>query len=105
MPAPQHLYRLRPVRLEMLTRNATPEEKRLIEEHVEYLVLGAKRGEVLFFGRTQIKDERTFGIVLLGIADESAARTFMENDPVIKHGVMTAELFPFRVAGGCWARG
>jgi hypothetical protein len=33
-------------------------------------------------------------------ADETAARAIMEGDPAIVHGVMTGELFPYRVAFG-----
>ncbi len=77
MAAPQHLYRLRPSRIEMLTSGPTPDEERIIGEHFEYLVLGAEHGEVLLFGRTQTRDERTFGIAVLGIGDETAARSFM----------------------------
>lgn len=104
MAAPQHIYRLRPTRLEMLTKGPTAEEDRIISEHFEYLVLGAERGDVLFFGRTQTRDERTFGLAVLSITDENAARKFMDNDPAVKKGVMSAELFPFKVSGGCWAR-
>ena len=34
----------------------------------------------------------------IGIADEAAARAFMEADPAVSGGLMTAELHPFAVA-------
>ena len=49
-------------------------------------------------GRTQITDDRTFGIVILNANTEQEARQRMENDPTVKGGVMQAELYPFRVA-------
>jgi hypothetical protein len=41
--------------------------------------------------------DKTFGIAILR-ADEDAARKFMQEDPVVAGGLMTAELHPFAVA-------
>lgn len=100
----QYLYRLRPARPEMLTAGPTPDESRILADHVAYLAHAGERGDALLFGRTQTADEHTFGVVILAMPDEAAARAFMENDPAVKHGVMTAQLFPFKIAGGSWAR-
>jgi uncharacterized protein YciI len=43
-------------------------------------------------------DEKTFGIVIIDVSSEEEAKNIMENDPAVKEGVMTAELFPYRVA-------
>jgi len=39
-----------------------------------------------------------FGIVIFEVADETAARSFMADDPAVRAGVMIAELHPFRVS-------
>lgn len=101
-PACQFLYRLRPSRLEMLTQGPTADESRLIGEHFRYLTDAAANGKVLLFGRTQNADQHTFGLALLRLNDATEARSFMDNDPAVKNGVMVAELFPFKVAGGCF---
>jgi len=44
------------------------------------------------------RDGRGFGIVIFEVADETAARSFMADDPAVRAGVMIAELHPFRVS-------
>ncbi|MCZ7543954.1 MAG: hypothetical protein M5R40_10645 [Anaerolineae bacterium] len=39
-----------------------------------------------------------FGVVIFEAASEAAARAYMESDPAVKNGVMTAELHPMRVS-------
>jgi uncharacterized protein YciI len=43
-------------------------------------------------------DEKTFGIVIIEVESEEEALNIMNNDPAVSEGVMTAELFPYRVA-------
>ena len=82
----------------MLRSGPTPEEARIVGEHLNYLKKLAGEGVVVLAGRTQNADETTFGVVILNAADEAAARAIMENDPAVKGAVMSATLFPFRVA-------
>jgi uncharacterized protein YciI len=67
-------------------------------EHFAYLQQLLADGVLLMAGRTLTEDESVFGLVLLRAATEQAARELMQNDPAVKQGVMTAELFPYRVA-------
>ena len=39
----------------------------------------------------------TFGLVIFKADSEAEARQIMENDPAVKHGVMRATLYPYRV--------
>jgi uncharacterized protein len=55
-------------------------------------------GTLLMAGRTTNNDERTFGIAILVAESEAKARELMQNDPAVRHGVMRAELFPYRIA-------
>ena len=43
-------------------------------------------------------DESTFGNAIFEAEDEATARMIMENDPAVKNGVMTATLYPYKVA-------
>jgi uncharacterized protein YciI len=43
-------------------------------------------------------DPTGFGIVILEVDSEEEARQLMEQDPTVKEGMMTAQLFPYRVA-------
>ena len=52
--------------------------------------------------RTAEPLDRTFGLAIFEASDEAAARRFMEADPAMAEGVMTATLHPYRVAvRGC----
>ena len=54
--------------------------------------------ELILAGRTQEPGDKTFGIAIFEAKDEAAARKFMESDPAVVSGLMTAELHPFSVA-------
>ncbi len=95
---PQFLYRIRPARAAMLVEGPTPRELERVQEHLVYLQELAARGVVFLAGRTQTADEHTFGIVVFAAESEEAARRLMQEDPVVRHGVMRAELFPYRIA-------
>lgn len=95
---PEYLYRLQATRPEMLSQGPTDREARLVGEHFAYLKRLAAEGRVLMAGRTLDDNERTFGIVVFVADSEPAAAQIVERDPAVGHGVMSAELFPFRIA-------
>lgn len=94
----QWLYRLHPVRVEMLMAGPTAREAEIVARHVDYLQALAEREVVFLAGRTLVDDASTFGIVILLAATRAAAQEIVDADPAVGEGVMTAELFPFRVA-------
>ncbi len=94
----QFLYRLTPVRIEMVTVGPTLEEKAVVSEHFAHLEALLEEGVMLLVGRTQDNSPRTFGIVIFQAESEEQAREVMNNDPAVVKGIMRAELFPFRIA-------
>jgi len=92
------LYKIQPVRQEMLQEGRTPDEERIISEHFAYLEDLTLKGVVLLTGRTLTSDYAAFGIVILTAESEEAAREVMRNDPAVKGKVMRPELYPFRVS-------
>ncbi len=94
----QYVYRLEPARLEMLSEGPTEDEVRALQAHVEYLERLAADDVVLLAGRTQEECAGTFGLVILQVESEAAARRVMTEDPGVKQGVMTATLHPYRIA-------
>ncbi len=94
----QFIYIVRPTRLQMLTEGPTSEEGAVVKRHLEYLERLAEAGVVLLAGRTQTADEKTFGLVVFRAESEEAARRIVDGDPAVAHGVMRAELYPYRVA-------
>ena len=92
------LYYLKPTRLGMVTEGATSEEAEIVGRHFAYLKDLTEKGVMILMGRTQNNDDATFGIAIFEAEDEAAARKIMENDPAVKNGVMTATLYPYKVA-------
>jgi len=96
----QWLYVLHPKRPEMLVSGPTPEEQATIGRHAEHVANLAANGVMLMVGRTQTTTPDTLGLAVFIAEDEGRARAIMESDPAVAGGVMTAELFPYRIAFG-----
>jgi uncharacterized protein len=94
----QFLYRIQPVRHDMLTSGSTEFESRIVSEHYNYLKQLTKDGVVILAGRTQNTDYSSFGIVLFNAETIQAAREIMLNDPAVKNNVFRAELFHYKMA-------
>jgi uncharacterized protein YciI len=95
----QFLYKITPVRLEMVTEGPTDEEAIIMLQHFNYLKSLTDQGTMLLFGRTQNSDATTFGLAIFRAESEYEGRSIMSNDPAVKEGVMRAELYPYEVAG------
>jgi uncharacterized protein YciI len=93
-----YLYKIQPVRPEMLSDGATPDEDRVVAEHFGYLEDLTQAGVVLLACRTLNTDPSAFGIVILSAGSEHEARRIMHDDPAVRQRVMRAELFPYRIA-------
>jgi uncharacterized protein YciI len=76
----------------------TKEDEAALTRHFDRFKRAIATGELILAGRTQEPGDKTFGIAIFEAQDEAAARTFMENDPAVASGLMTAELHPFSVA-------
>lgn len=100
MAQPQWLYVLRVTRPDMLTNGPTTEESATIGRHAAHVDQLAKDGVMLMVGRTQTSTPDTLGLAVFVADDEAAARRIMASDPAIKEGVMTGELFPYKIAFG-----
>lgn len=94
----QFLYKIQPVRPEMLTDGPTPEEGQIVSEHFNYLKKLTDAGVVFMAGRTLNTDHSSFGMIIFVASSEEEARKIMQNDPAVKQRVMRAELYPYRVA-------
>jgi uncharacterized protein YciI len=76
----------------------TKEDKMALDRHLARFQRAIETGELILAGRTREPGDKTFGIAVFEAADEAAARKFMESDPAVVAGLMTAELHPFAVA-------
>jgi uncharacterized protein YciI len=76
----------------------TKDDNAALARHFARFQHAIETGELILAGRTQEPGEKTFGIAIFQARDEAAARRFMESDPAVVAGLMTAELHPFAVA-------
>lgn len=94
----QYLYVLRlPTRLHD-PKAWTERENALVAKHFERLQEATKQGKVILAGRTEEPLDKTFGIVVFEAPSDEAAKEFMNSDPTVAAGVMTASLHPYSVA-------
>lgn len=76
----------------------TKEDNAAIARHFARFKQAIEARKLILAGRTQEPGDKTFGIAIFEAKDEAAARKFMESDPAVVAGLMTAELHPFSVA-------
>ena len=93
----QYLYRIQPTRTEMLIES-TPHEDEMVSQHFNRLKQLTSEGVVILAGRTLNVGATSFGIVIFKAESDEAARAIVEEDPAVKSGVFSAELFPYAIA-------
>ena len=94
----QFLYQLKLIPTLLDESNWTDKENNIVQHHFEVLQSWQQQGKLILAGRTLIMDSFGFGIVILEVDSEEESTSLMESDPAIKEGIMTATLFPYRVA-------
>ena len=94
----QWLYRIQPVRPEMLSEGSTPGEDAITAQHFSYLQQLVEQGVVILAGRTLNSDNSSFGIIIFNAESEEKAREIVNNDPGVNSRQFRAELFPYRIA-------
>jgi uncharacterized protein len=76
----------------------TSKDKAATGQHFERLKKATAEGKVILAGRSTESLDKTFGLVVFEAESDAAARAFMDADPAIVAGVMTATLHPYSVA-------
>jgi len=94
----QFLYLLHVAPSKQVESAWTAADHAAVDEHFKRLQGATATGKVIVAGRTNESLDKTFGIVIFEAESEDAARKFMEDDPAVKAGVMTATLHPYSVA-------
>ena len=77
----------------------TEEERQRVAEHYQQLLRLAERGTVLMAGRTLAEQKRMAIVVLDGVTEDEARRILAE-DAAVAAGIMSGDVFPFRVVLG-----
>ena len=73
-------------------------DKAATSRHFDRLKKATADGKVILAGRTTENLDKTFGLVVFEAENEAAAKAFMDADPAVQAGVMTATLHPYAVA-------
>lgn len=94
----QYAIVLKPVPRLLDAANWTEEDNQAVASHFQRLKAFTETGKVILAGRTLNEDASQFGLIIVEVGSEAEAREIMDQDPAVKAGVMTAELFPYRVA-------
>ena len=94
----QFIYVLRLVPRLYSDSNWTKEDEAALSRHFARFKHAIETGELILAGRTSESGDKTFGLAIFEAKDEPAAQAFMESDPAVVGGLMTAELHPFAVA-------
>ena len=82
----------------MTVTGPTADEAAVINRHFNYLSDLCQRQIVVLAGRTTTNDNHVFGICILRAEDIDEAQRMVDGDPAVAEGVMTAALYPFRIA-------
>jgi len=96
-PEKQFALLMRPTSSEFFKKTHEPEGMRLIDEHFKRLQALTERGVCIFSGRSLNADETAFGIIVVRADSEAAARKIMEDDALVKAGLVRGTVFPFTV--------
>ena len=81
-------------------KNWSEEDRDIVGQHFFRLKKYCEEGKVILAGKTDRVDEKGFGIVIFKEENDEKAEGFKNDDPAVKFGIMTAEVFPYRIALG-----
>jgi len=82
---------------EFARKIAEPEGQRLAAEHLKKLQALTEKGVCIFSGRTTNLADDGFGIVVVRADSESAAQKIIDDDDLVKAGLIRGTVFPFQV--------
>jgi len=74
-----------------------PEGKQLVDKHFKKLQALTQQGVILFSGHTLVTDESGFGIIVVRADSEAEAQKIVDDDDLVKAGLVRGTVFPFQV--------
>ncbi len=90
----QFVYIIKPHK-ENFVETATEEENRIMGIHFLHLQNLLEKGILIMAGP---ETTGKFGLCIIETDTEDEARHIMESDPAVVNGIVTAELYPYRVS-------
>lgn len=90
----EFVYIIRPHK-ENFVETATPLENEIMGSHFNYLKELLAEGKLILAGP---ETTGKFGLCVFEAANETEAKNILDNDPAVKAGVVSGELYPYRVS-------
>ncbi|HVO74010.1 MAG TPA: YciI family protein [Ignavibacteriaceae bacterium] len=78
--------------------NWKDKDKETIQVHFKRLQDMLAEGKLITAGRTDVENAKTFGIVVFEADSFEDAVNIANEDPAVKAGIMSVEVFPFHLA-------
>ena len=82
---------------EFFTKTQEPDGKQLVDKHFKKLQALTQQGVCLFSGHTLVTDESGFGIIVVRADSEAEAQKIIDDDDLVKAGLVRGTVFPFQV--------
>jgi len=82
---------------EFFKKTHEPDGKQLVDKHFKKLQALTQQGVCLLSGHTLVTDESGFGIVIVRAESEAAAQKIVDDDDLVKAGLVRGRVFPFQV--------
>ena len=82
---------------EFFKKTQEPEGMQLVNKHFKKLQALTEQGVVIFSGHSLNTDETGFGIIVVRAESEAAARKIIDEDDLVKAGLVRGTVFPFQV--------
>ena len=82
---------------EFFKKTQEPEGKQLVDKHFKKLQALTQQGVILFSGHTLVTDESGFGIIVVRADSEAEAQKIIDDDDLVKAGLVRGTVFPFQV--------
>jgi uncharacterized protein YciI len=103
VPKEHYFAKLTPPRASFV-QDMTAEERRLMEEHVQYTHEHFVAGKVLAYGPVLASDG-PFGVAIYAVENEAEVHKIIENDPTARAGLNRFECYPMHLAEAQGKRG
>ena len=82
---------------EFFKKTQEPDGMRLVDEHFKRLQALTQQGVCIFSGHSLNQDDTGFGIIVVRAESEAAARKIIDEDQLVKAGLVRGTVFPFQV--------
>jgi Uncharacterized protein conserved in bacteria len=82
---------------DFFAKTQEPDGKQMVEKHLKKLQALTQQGVCLFSGHTLVTNESGFGIIVVNVQSEAEAQKIIDDDDLVKAGLVRGTIFPFQV--------